>query len=115
MTTVRDFLVSPLQAVLGYRPTGAEGNLGFIPRTNESTLEFVALGPDLGRVGPASWRSPCGGAAVRDQPRHGQGRALPLRRTPVDGNRFLKAVFRRVRQSGVGRAPDKPGEFLLSV
>ena len=52
MTTVRDFLVSPLQAVLGYRPTGAGGNLGFIPKGSESTLEFVALGPDLGRADP---------------------------------------------------------------
>ena len=52
VTTVRDFLVSPLQAVLGYRPTGAGGNLGFIPKGSESTLEFVALGPDLGRADP---------------------------------------------------------------
>ncbi|MFQ8737530.1 MAG: hypothetical protein ACLSAH_17355 [Bilophila wadsworthia] len=54
MTTVRDFLVSPLQAVLGYRPTGAGGNLGFIPKGSESTLEFVALGRILAAPIPAS-------------------------------------------------------------
>lgn len=105
VTTVRDFLVSPLQAVLGYRPTGAGGNLGFIPKGSESTLEFVALGPDLGRADPGELTFSVAERRYVTSLVTDQGRALPLRRNPGrPGNRFLKAVFRRVRQSGVGRA-----------
>lgn len=105
VTTVRDFLVSPLQAVLGYRPTGAGGNLGFIPKGSESTLEFVALGPDLGRADPGELTFSVAERRYVTSLVTDQGRALPLRRNPGrPGNRFLKAVFRRFRQSGVGRA-----------
>ena len=52
VTEEKDFLVSPLECMLGYRPSGTGGNLDFIPRDSEAALEFVALGPDLSPVNP---------------------------------------------------------------
>ena len=52
VTEEKEFLVSPLGCVLGFRPTGAAGNLDFIPEGGEAALEFVALGPDLAPADP---------------------------------------------------------------
>ena len=52
VTEEKEFLVSPLGCVLGFRPTGAAGNLDFIPEGGKAALEFVALGPDLAPADP---------------------------------------------------------------
>lgn len=116
VTTVRDFLVSPLQAVLGYRPTGAGGNLGFIPKGSESTLEFVALGPDLGRADPGELTfSVAERRYVTSLVTDKDGR-YRYDETPVD--REIASSKRSFDASGnlAWAVPtDKPGEFLLSV
>ena len=116
VTAVRDFLVSPLQAVLGYRPTGAGGNLGFIPKGSESTLEFVALGPDLGRADPGVLTfSVAERRYVTSLVTDKDGR-YRYDETPVD--REIASSKRSFDASGnlAWHVPtDKPGEFLLSV
>ena len=52
VTEEKDFLMSPLGCILGFRPSGAGGNLDFIPEGSEAVLDFVALGPDLAPVNP---------------------------------------------------------------
>ena len=79
VTEEKEFLVSPLGCVLGFRPTGAAGNLDFIPEGSEAALEFVALGPDLAPRRSRRTVVPGVGEALRDVARHGQGRPLPLR------------------------------------
>lgn len=43
----KEFLVSPVGRVLGFRPSGTGGNLSFIPQGSRAALDFVALGSDL--------------------------------------------------------------------
>lgn len=52
VTEERDFVVSPLDCALGFRPSGTGGNLDFIPRGSSAALEFVAVGSDLAPASP---------------------------------------------------------------
>lgn len=116
VTAVRDFLVSPLQAVLGYRPAGAGSNLDFIPKGSESALEFVALGPDLERAAPGELTfSVAERRYVTSLVTDKDGR-YRYDETPVD--REIASSKRSFDDSGALVWPvptDRPGEFLLSV
>ena len=116
VTEELDFLLSPLRAVLGFRPTGTGGNLDFIPRGSEAALEFVALGPDLARVDPGELSFEISErryvtSLVTDR----EGR-FRYEETPVD--RVLFAEKRRVDADGrlsFALPAEKSGEYLLAV
>lgn len=106
---------------LRFRPCSAtvppgRGNLGFIPKGSESTLEFVALGPDLGRADPGELTfSVAERRYVTSLVTDKDGR-YRYDETPVD--REIASSKRSFDASGnlAWAVPtDKPGEFLLSV
>lgn len=41
------FIASPMQSILGYRPTGSITNLNYMESGKKGELEFIALNPDL--------------------------------------------------------------------
>lgn len=119
VTALRRFLVSPLGAVLGYRPTGAGGNLDFIPQGSEAALEFVALGPALERVNPGELTfSVAERRYVTSLVTDTQGR-YQYDETPVDREiAGSKLAFGPGEGGASLRWPvptDRPGEFLLTV
>lgn len=116
VTEEKNFLVSPLGCVLGFRPSGTGGNLNFIPQGGRAALDFVALGSDLSPVDPGELSFVVSArryvtSLVTD--REGRYR---YEDTPVDS--VLSES--RVRFDGNGRAhwtvpTEESGEFLLEV
>lgn len=116
VTEELDFLVSPLRAVLGYRPVGTGGNLDFIPQGSRAGLEFVALGPELERVNPGELTFQISArryvtSLVSD--RDGRYR---YEETPVDS--IISSFRRSFDEQGnltVELPAEKSGEYLLAV
>ncbi len=119
VTALRRFLVSPLGVMLGYRPTGAGGNLDFVPQGSEAALEFVALGPSLERTNPGELTfSVAERRYVTSLVTDAQGR-YQYDETPVDREiSGSKLAFGPGEGGASLRWPvptDRPGEFLLTV
>lgn len=116
VTDELDFLVSPLRAVLGYRPTGTGGNLDFIPQGSAAGLEFVALGPALERVNPGELSfQVLARRYVTSLVSDKDGR-FRYEETPVDN---VMTTFRRSFEADgslhMALPTEKSGEYLLAV
>ena len=119
VTAMRRFLISPLGAMLGYRPTGTGGNLDFIPMGSAAALEFVAVGPSLERVDPGELElSVAQRRYVTSLVTDTQGRYL-YDEIPADSEILrAKASFKNSDDGASltwALPTDKPGEFLLTV
>ena len=116
VTEELDFLVSPLRAVLGYRPTGTGGNLDFIPQGSTAGLEFVALGPELERVNPGKLTCQISARRyVTSLVSDSDGR-FRYEETPVDS--VIRAFSLSVDENGsltLSLPTENSGEYLLTV
>ncbi len=116
VTKRQSFLVSPLKAVLGYRPAGAGCNLDFIPRGSATTLEFVALDSSLKRTDPGELTFSVAErhyvtSLVTDREGH-----YRYDETPVEREISVSRRSFDTEGSLSWTVPsEKPGEFLLSV
>ena len=111
-----DFLLSPLQSVLGFRPTGTGGNLDFIPQGSEAGLEFLALGPDLARVDPGELSFQVSErryvtSLVTDREGRYRYEETPVLRVVAGEGKRVDAEGRLVFTLPTGQS----GEYLLSV
>ncbi len=119
VTNVQQFLVSPLGMMLGYRPTGAGGNLDFIPKGSEAALEFVAVGPALERVDPGELQlSVAERRYVTSLVTDTQGRYL-YDEVPADREILRSKVSFTATEEGAALTwplpTERSGEFLLTV
>lgn len=116
VTMRQSFLVSPLRAILGYRPSGAGCNLEFIPEGSASQLEFVALDSSLHRTDPGKLSfSVAERRSVTSLVTDSEGR-YRYDETPVE--REVSVTEQTFDDEGnlVWSIPTaRPGEYLLSV
>lgn len=116
VTEEREFVVSPLDCVLGFRPSGTGGNLDFIPRGGDAALEFVAVGSDLAPASPGELSFQVSARRyVTSLVTDGEGR-YRYEDTPVD--RVIsesKVTFDRDGRAHWAVPTETCGEFLLEV
>lgn len=125
VTLFREILVSPLEAVLGWRPDGAASNPDFIPHKSAGAFAFVALDSELRRTDPGPLRFEVAARRyVTSLVTDASGR-YRYDETPVDTP--LSSSELRVDPASLGDAAsvadslvwpvptETPGEFLLTV
>ena len=116
VTEELDFLVSPLRAVLGYRPTGTGGNLDFIPQGSGAGLEFVALGPGLERVNPGALTAQISARRYVTSLVSDRDGRFRYEETPVDSVVSSSSLTFDANGSLTMALPtEKSGEYLLAV
>lgn len=119
VATEKSFIVSPLSVMLGYRPTGAVGDLAYVPQGTRGGLELVALGPDLRPASPDSLGSLRLSVAERRYvtvlSTDAQGKYV-YEESPVD--KEISGTSATVKADGRlewALPTGAPGEFLLTV